>query len=77
MIAIFVVMYYFGTRHYTEVRKTAGLAYFDGRKRQPPAEPASPEEVNTLLARSRPLLLTAAGIGGLVVILWLMMFKPF
>jgi hypothetical protein len=35
------------------------------------------EEVAKLLAATRPLLVTLIGAGGLAVILWLMMFKPF
>ncbi len=38
---------------------------------------ASPEEVATLQARLRPVLLTGIGVVGLAAILWLMMFKPF
>lgn len=46
-------------------------------KRQPAGEPASAEEMEVLMSRPRPVLLAVTGIGGLVIILWLMMFKPF
>jgi hypothetical protein len=35
------------------------------------------EEVAKLLAATRPVLVTMIGAGGLAIILWLMMFKPF
>jgi hypothetical protein len=35
------------------------------------------EEVAKLLAATRPVLVTLIGAGGLAIILWLMMFKPF
>jgi hypothetical protein len=35
------------------------------------------EEVAKLLAATRPVLVTVIGGGGLAIILWLMMFKPF
>ena len=35
------------------------------------------EEVAKLLAATRPILVTVIGAGGLAIILWLMMFKPF
>jgi hypothetical protein len=39
--------------------------------------PASPAELAELLQSGRPALLTAVGVGGLAVIVWLMMLKPF
>src|SRR5262245_14678509 len=35
------------------------------------------EEVAKLLAATRPVLVAVIGAGGLAIILWLMMFKPF
>jgi hypothetical protein len=35
------------------------------------------EEVAKVLAATRPVLVTVIGVGGLAIILWLMMFKPF
>ena len=49
------------------------------KREQPPSEPLSAEEIDALLSRShsRPMLLTVIGFGGIAVIAWLMMFKPF
>jgi MFS family permease len=77
LIALWLVMGIFGSRHYTEIRKATGFEYMEYGKRRPAGEPASPEEMEALLSRPRPVLLAVTGIGGVVVILWLMMFKPF
>ena len=47
------------------------------RTSQPSAEVATEQQLNLMLAAVHPWLLTAIGGGGLAVILWLMLFKPF
>ena len=39
--------------------------------------PATEEELTAEQAKGRPVMLTVTGIASLVLILWLMMFKPF
>jgi hypothetical protein len=46
-------------------------------KQHPPIEPASQAEIDAFLARGNPVLLTVIGYGGVAIIAWLMMFKPF
>ena len=77
LIVILGAMGVLGSRTYGYVRKAAGLPYFEGMKQQPAAEPASADEIDDLLAKGKPVLLTLIGYGGLAVIAWLMMFKPF
>ena len=77
LIAIVVLMSHFGSRIYGGARKLTGLPYMERGKIQPPVEPASAEEINALLDKGNPLLLTIIGFGGIVVIAWLMMAKPF
>ena len=77
LIAIYVYMGIAASGFYGQVRKAAGLAYMQRFKPQPAVEPASVEELDTLLNQSRPVLLAVVGFGGLAVIAWLMMFKPF
>ena len=43
----------------------------------PVEEPAPAEESSALIAKTRPGLMLLVGYGGFVVIIWLMMFKPF
>jgi len=77
LIAISAAMGILGGRYYSEARKAAGLPYHD-RGKAFPAQPArSPEEVEAALANANPPLLAAIGFGGLLVMVWLMMFKPF
>jgi hypothetical protein len=77
LIAIYVYMGIAGSGYYSQVRKAAGLEYMDGFKLRPPVEPASSEEIESLLSRSRPIQLAVIGFGNLAIIAWLMMFKPF
>ncbi|WP_374686317.1 hypothetical protein [Promineifilum sp.] len=77
LIGIIVAMFLLGSRHYSQVRKALGMAWFDGRKAQPPGEAAPAEEIEALLAQAPAMPLAIIGFGGIAVILWLMMFKPF
>lgn len=77
LIVIIVAMFGMGSRIYGGARKLAGLPYYEKGKTNPPVEPASDEEIDALLSRGNPVLLTAIGYGGIVIIAWLMMFKPF
>jgi uncharacterized membrane protein len=74
-IGIFVAMSLLGTQILNEVRMGIGLPSAYGQAPKP--ELARPEEIDTLLKRIRPIRLALIGFGGLVVIAWLMMFKPF
>ncbi len=62
---------------YNKVRRALGLrvAYQSRKDRlsSPPAE----AEVDSILSTARPLAAAAVGIGGIAIILWMMMFKPF
>ena len=77
LIAIVVLMARFGSSVYGGARKLTGLPYMERGKIQPPIEPASEAEINALLDKGNPLLLTGIGFGGIAIIAWLMMAKPF
>ncbi len=77
LIAIYVYMGVAASGYYTQVRKAVGLNYMERFKPHPPVDPASDEELDALLQRSRPITLAVAGFGALAVIGWLMMAKPF
>ena len=77
LVAIFVAMTLFGSRVYGGVRKAIGLPYYDSGKIHPPVEPLAAQEIDALLAKGNPMLLTVVGYGGIAVVAWLMMFKPF
>jgi hypothetical protein len=77
LIGLIVAMFLIGSRHYGRVRKALGMAWFDGRREHPPGEPGLAEEIEALLAQAPAITLAVIGFGGIAVILWLMMFKPF
>lgn len=77
LIAISVVMSALGQRYYHRLRKAVGLPYMEAMKQHPPSEPASDEEIAAIAASGRPMLLAVIGFGGIIIITWLMKFKPF
>ncbi len=77
LLALVVGMGVYGTLYYHRVRKAVGLPYFDNWRERPPVEPVGAEELDALLNSQRPVWLTVMGLGGLALIVWLMMFKPF
>jgi hypothetical protein len=77
LLAIIVTMYALSQRFYSPLKKALGLEYMQGNKMHAPEEPASFEVVKGLAASSRPDLFALVGILGLVLILVLMVFKPF
>jgi hypothetical protein len=75
LVVLYFAMAGLGTRPLNEVRQGVGLPSAYGQPPRP--EMLSPEELDALLNRSQPMRLTVIGFGGLAVIAWLMMFKPF
>jgi uncharacterized membrane protein len=77
MLVITVWMFILGFKNYHPLRKAFGMPY-RGTKGEFPAEEPLPEEERTaLIAATRPMELLVIGYGGYVLILWLMIFKPF
>ena len=63
---------------YNILRKAVGLPYFEmGKGMQPPAEPVSEAQIAAIFQRARPERLALISYGVVLVIVWLMMFKPF
>jgi hypothetical protein len=77
LILIVVAMYAMGSRYYAQVRNAVGLPSQMDPKDGPPAPPATDEELDRLLKTSRPEQLSAIGGIGFLLILYLMVFKPF
>jgi len=77
LVVMAVAMYVRASIPFNRVRQAAGLPYFDGRRAQPAATPASDEVVRAAAAAIRPAEVAAMGVVPIAVILWLMMFKPF
>ncbi|MGH2546276.1 MAG: hypothetical protein ACRDHJ_05285 [Actinomycetota bacterium] len=70
LVAVMVLMYALATGYYKRLRLIVG-AMADG------SEAVSDERLAELLAGPRPVVLAVLGSGGLLFILYLMMFKPF
>lgn len=77
MIFVFVYMVWMNERSYKTLRKLVGLPYRQGSREFPAESPASIEEVVTLLKNLNVTGLIVVGYGIPVVVLWLMIFKPF
>ena len=77
LIAIAVVMYIIATPYFRSLRAAIGIKSEYGPKDAPDPIPLPDAEVVALAARSPVAMLTGVGVGGLVIILWLMVVKPF
>ncbi len=77
LIVLIAAMNRMGGVLFGEARKAAGLPYPDKGKVQPPQPAGSMEEIKEKINRINPISLTVLGYGGLAVITWLMLFKPF
>jgi hypothetical protein len=75
LVIVIVVMYAVATPYYVRLRAAVGLP---GRGNAPdPALVASDEDLATLAARGPVAVLMVVGSGGLLILLWLMVLKPF
>ena len=70
------VMTPLGRSYLDRVRTVLGIEP-RGRAGQPMAHNVDPQALEAAIMSGRPILLAAIGLGGLVVLTWLMMFKPF
>lgn len=77
LIVIAVAMYAMGTSFYGRLRGALNIAAADGKVRESKEPPMSDAEIDALLDSSRPYVLAVIGGAGLVVIVWLMVAKPF
>lgn len=77
LVALGIIMWIFGSAYYGKVRTAVGLAPYRRTEQMAPGNPASEQELDALLRSNQPIILTVSGLLGLLLILWLMMFKPF
>jgi len=76
-IAITIWMFTLGYKTYHPLRKAFGLPYQKGKEEMPAEDPLPEQDRAALIAATRPVELLAVGYGGFILILWLMIFKPF
>ena len=77
MVVIIGLMTPVGSGYMTPLRAALGQRTRKLKKDDPDPVPASDAELAALQDSSRPETLLAFGAGGFVVIVWLMMFRPF
>jgi hypothetical protein len=77
LIAISIAMTPLGINYFNGIRMAIGQRTRDLKDTDPDPVPVSASELATILASRRPEQLLAVGGGGFLVILYLMMFKPF
>lgn len=77
LVAIVVVMYVIATPYFKRLRLALGQRVMGMPKDAPDPVPLADAEILAIAARSPALPLTVVGFGGLLVILWLMILKPF
>lgn len=76
LVVVMVLMYTLATPFYGRMRAAAGIGKFaEQANRYKP--PATPDQLGELATSNRPFWLAAIGGIGLLVILWLMLYKPF
>lgn len=76
-LGVTVWMFVIGQGTYHPMRKAFGLPYMHKSKEMPPEEPVSEAERFAMIEKTRPWQMFWIAFGGFVIVLWLMMFKPF
>lgn len=77
MIFVFIWMVSMNERAFKVLRKLVGLPYRKGSKEYPAEPPASTEDVMIQLKKSNTRGLIVVGYVIPMIVLWLMIFKPF
>ena len=77
LVAIIVLMYGLASRYYARVREAVGLRSYGYPKDAPDPIPVSADELAALVDTRRADVIGLVGVIGLLVLLWLMLFKPF
>jgi hypothetical protein len=77
LIAITVLMYLIATPFFSKLRAALGQRTMQTKKADPDPVPLSDAEIQAIVERTPVAALSAIGVGGLLIILWLMVVKPF
>lgn len=78
MVLVAVQMGFASEKRYSRLRKLVGLPYRQGNKNMPAEEPASIEVVQTFIQNKLKVIeMIMVGYVIPMIVLWLMMFKPF
>jgi cytochrome c biogenesis protein CcdA len=77
LVAIIVLMYALASSYYGKVREAVGLRSMRTPKDAPDPTPVSPEALAALVDTRRADYIGLVGVIGLLILVWLMFFKPF
>jgi cytochrome c biogenesis protein CcdA len=77
LIVIIVLMYALASSYYAKVREAVGMRSMRTPKDAPDPTPVSPEALAVLVDTRRADYIGLVGVIGLLILLWLMFFKPF
>lgn len=77
MFVVFFQMVFMNEKRYKILRKLVGLPYRQGNKILPAEAPASQAEVETHIKKMNVIDLVIVGYVIPMIVLWLMVFKPF
>ncbi|HEY0444143.1 MAG TPA: hypothetical protein VGC90_07975 [Candidatus Limnocylindrales bacterium] len=77
LLLVMFAMYGLASRYYGTVREAVGLPSSMRRKGTEPPPPATADELAVLLRSWRPDAIAGIGFIGLLIIIWLMVVKPF
>ena len=77
MFAVFFHMVFMNDKRYKHLRRMVGLPYMIGGKHFPAEEPASQADVEAYINKIKVTDLVIVGYVIPMIVLWLMVFKPF
>ena len=77
LVVVSAAMYPLATEHYRRVRQAIGQKRPGDKSGDPAPVPRDAAGIAAVLDNRRPEAITAVGVIGLLVLLWLMVLKPF
>jgi hypothetical protein len=77
LVVVIVLLFALASRYYGRVREAVGMRSYGTPKDAPDPTPVSAEELALLVDTRRADYIGLVGVIGILILLWLMMFKPF
>jgi hypothetical protein len=77
LVVLLAAMYALASPYYNQLRRAVGMKAYGDKKDAPPPTPLGAAELAAQLESTRPYLLAAIGGVGLILLIGLMVLKPF